>query len=106
MSAEMTGGHFSIESKVGEGTLVTASYVLDHIDLMPLGDMASTMVTLISMNPELDFIYAYQTDREEFCLDTHEVREILEGVPLSSPQVMEFVREFITENTAQADGES
>ena len=106
MSAEMTGGHFSIESKVGEGTLVTASYVLDHIDLMPLGDMASTMVTLISMNPESDFIYAYQTDREEFCLDTHEVREILEGVPLSSPQVMEFVREFITENTAQADGES
>ncbi len=106
MSAEMTGGHFSIESEVGQGTLVTAFYVLDHIDLMPLGDMASTMVTLISMNPELDFSYTYQTDTDGFCLDTREVRKILEGIPLSSPQVMEFVREFIAENTAQADSES
>ena len=66
-------------SEEGVGTKVIAAYVLDHIDLMPLGDMASTMVTLISVNPEIDFIYRYRYNDAEFTLDTREVKQILEG---------------------------
>ena len=105
MSAEMTGGSFRIESREGAGTRVEAVYVLDHIDLMPLGDMASTMVTLISVNPEIDFVYRYRCNDAEFTLDTREVKQILEGLPVNSPDVMLFVKEFIEENTAQADAE-
>lgn len=103
MSAEMTGGSFRIESEVGQGTTVTATYVLDHIDLMPLGDMASTMVTLISMNTQIDFVYSYRSDQGEFCLDTREIKEILAGVPLDSPEVVTFIRDYVLENTELAD---
>lgn len=103
MSAEMTGGSFSIDSKVGKGTKVTAVYVLDHIDLMPLGDMASTMVSLISVNPDIDFVYRYQYNDAEFTLDTREVKQILEGLPVNSPQVLVFIKDFIEENTRQAE---
>lgn len=103
MSAEMTGGSFSIDSEVGKGTKVTAVYVLDHIDLMPLGDMASTMVSLISVNPDIDFVYRYQYNDAEFTLDTREVKQILEGLPVNSPQVLVFIKDFIEENTRQAE---
>lgn len=103
MSAEMTGGNFQICSKVGEGTTVTAEYVLNHIDLMPLGDMASTMVTLISVNPQADFCYRYSVDDQSFCLDTREVRKILSGLPVNDPEVLVFIKDFITENEAQIE---
>ena len=103
MSTEMTGGTFRIESEEGVGTKVIATYVLDHIDLMPLGDMASTMVTLISVNPEIDFIYRYRYNDAEFTLDTREVKQILEGLPVNSPDVLVFIKSFIEENTLQAE---
>lgn len=105
MSAEMTGGNFKIESEVGAGTTVTATYVLDHIDLMPLGDMASTMVSLISVNPEIDFTYRYGYNGKEFLLDTREIKQILEGLPVNSPEVLMFIKEFIEENTKQVEFE-
>ena len=37
-AAESTGGSFFIRSQVGVGTVVTAVFVLSHIDRMPLGD--------------------------------------------------------------------
>lgn len=105
MSAEMTGGSFAITSRVGKGTTVCAVYVLDHIDLMPLGDMASTMATLISVNADMDFVYTYTVDGHSFCLDTREVKEILAGVAVNSPEVLAFVREFVEENTRQVEAE-
>lgn len=103
MSAEMTGGSFRIDSRVNEGTDVVATYVLNHIDLMPIGDMASTMVSLISVNPEIDFTYTYQIDDRDFCLDTREVKQILEGMPVNSAPVLSFIKEFVEENTQQLD---
>ena len=47
LSAELTGGSFRIQSREGEGTSLRAEYCYDHIDMLPLGDMASTMTTLI-----------------------------------------------------------
>lgn len=103
MSAEMTGGNFHIDSEIDVGTTVVATYRLDHIDLMPLGDMASTMVTLISVNPDIDFIYTYGIGENQFSLDTREVRVILEGMPVNSPPVLSFIKEFIEENTKQVN---
>lgn len=101
MSAELTGGSFHISSKVNQGTVVKAVYVLNHIDLIPIGDMASTMMSLISVNPDVDFTYTYIVNEENFCLDTREVKEILAGMPVNSPEVLLFVKEFIEENTKQ-----
>ncbi len=53
MSAEQTGGSFSIESEVGRGTKTQASYVKSHVDMTPLGDINSTVSILIRCNPAL-----------------------------------------------------
>ncbi len=99
MAAEMTGGTLDISSTVGIGTVVTTDFHVSHVDCTPLGDMCSTVCALIRMNPQLDFIYRYTVDSRSFTVDTRELKEILEGVPLDTPDVMLWIQGFITEQT-------
>ena len=105
MSAEMTGGCFSISSEKGKGTEVTAEYVLDSIDRMPLGDMSSTIETLVIYNTDIDFIYRYGVDGESFELNTVQMKDILGGIPLDTPDVAEYIKEFLRENTETVNKE-
>ena len=97
LTAEATGGSFSIDSTLGVGTTTTAFYHTGHIDMMPVGDIVSTMVTLISMNPKMDFVYRHTLDGREFVLDTREIKAVLEDVPIDSPEVVLFIRDSLTE---------
>jgi len=98
MAAEMTGGSFDIQSERGTGTRTRAVFGLTNIDRMPLGDIAGTMTALIGPNPDLDFALRYKVDGNGFTLDTREMREILQGVPLNEPEVQGYIAGFINEN--------
>lgn len=102
LAAEQTGGTFSIESRQaaregdGHGTVVTASLDTSHVDCEPLGDVASTVTTLIQGNPDLSLTYLYAGEEDEVRLSTDEMREILgEDVPLNSPEVLAWAKEFL-----------
>lgn len=97
-AALLTGGDFRLSSEPGRGTQVLAVFVLDSIDRMPLGDMDSTIHNLIVYHPKLDFIYRFQLDTQGFCLDTREMRRLLDGMPLDAPEVSAFLREYLAEN--------
>ena len=99
MAAEMTGGSFEIESEVGKGTKVKAFFRTNSIDFTPLGDITSTIVLLITMNTNIDFVYRFQRDEKSFLLDTRQLKEILGGVPLSEPEIARWLTEYINENT-------
>lgn len=99
MAAEETGGSFSIQSKEGEGTRVEAIFVRSHIDRMPLGDMASTMLSLIGSGDGIDFVYNHSFGDNSFSFSTAEARAVLgDGVPLSSAEVLLFLGDYIREN--------
>lgn len=99
LSAEQTGGSFGISSKVGEGTVTTASYVKSSVDMTPLGDINSTVKILIQCNPDIDFVYTRSTDSDSFTLDTRELREILGDVSLDNADVLEWIADYLEENT-------
>lgn len=103
-AALSTGGSFYIDSKVNEGTVVYAEFVLSHIDRMLLGDINSTIYTLIQCHEDIDFRYVYRYDEQEFILDTRQMKEILGGVPLDIPEVSEYIREYLSENKREVDG--
>lgn len=101
MAAELTGGGLNIDSKVGVGTVVTAKFGLSNIDRMPLGDMSATFCSLVQCNPNLDFCYVHRVNAKEMTADTRQFREVLQGVPLDTPEVIGFIGEYIKENTAE-----
>lgn len=104
MAALGTGGSFHINSTAGIGTTVTAVFKLSHIDRMPLGDINSTMHTLITLNTQIDFLYTYAFDGNQFTLDTREFRQILNNIPLNSPEVSQYIKEYLEENQKETDG--
>ena len=91
-------GEFTIRSKEDEGTEVSASFRLDHIDLAPVGDMASSMTSLIMGNPGVDFIYTHERNGKSFQVDTREVKKELEDLPITHPEVIKFIGDSIRES--------
>ena len=102
-AAESTGGSFQIASRVNEGTCVKAVFGLSHIDRMPLGDINSTMFTLIVFNEQIDFHYRYAYDEKEFTLDTKQMKELLGGMSFKEAEVSRFIREYLEDNKAEVD---
>ena len=99
MAAEQTGGGLEIESEIGVGTNVRASFKTDSVDFTPLGDIASTVQMLITMNTDRDFVYKHTVNEREFIADTREIKGILGDVPLDTYEVSQWILEFIKENT-------
>ena len=100
LACEQTGGSLSITSSVNEdthGTTVTAVFVKNHIDFTPLGDVISSIVTLIQGHPDTDFLFRHSTEGGAVELDTREIRAVLEGVPLDTYEVILWVRDNLEE---------
>ena len=108
MAAEQTGGKLSItshqktEADPTSGTQVTALFYKDHIDFTPLGDVISTLLTLIQGHPDRDFLFVHMREAADVTLDTRELREVLgDEVPLSTYEVLSWIRENLEEQYAQ-----
>jgi len=98
-AAEMTGGRIELESKLGAGTTITAFFTLNHIDRQPLGDLTETIITLVSLNTQIDFIISYKVNENEFVFSTQEVKDMLgDEVELNSPPIVVFLTEYIREH--------
>jgi anti-sigma regulatory factor (Ser/Thr protein kinase) len=105
-TAEQTGGYLTIESQAGIGTTVTAVFKWCHVDRPVLGDVASTVVTLIAGHGnEIDILYEERTGGGRKRLDTADLRQELEDVPISDPAVLGAIRETLkTEFTLMNEG--
>ncbi len=95
-SARESGGDISVKSKKGEGTAIKASFQYDHIDRKPLGDIGQTMIILIMSNPDIDFIFEHRKDGREYILDTAEIKQQLDGIPINTPEVIKIIKDAIS----------
>lgn len=96
-AARMAGGRVEVSSTPGKGTLVRASFRHGHIDRKPLGDMGMTVASLVSGAPEVEIVYEHRRDGQGFHLDTRELREELDPVPLNRPEVLDWIRQHVRE---------
>lgn len=99
-NAEQCNGSFEIMSKENEGTDIIAVFQFDHIDRMPLGNVADTVLTGILGHPDTDFMVTYKRFKKEgedqsFVFQTKEIREELGDVPLNYPEVASFISEYL-----------
>lgn len=102
-AAEQTDGSLTIESKHidehphSHGTVVKATFNKEHIDFTPLGDIVSTVTTLIQGHPDVDFLFEHTIDHASVKLDTREIREVLDGVPLDTFEVILWIRDNLAD---------
>jgi len=104
-AAEITGGQIDIVSKLGEGTTITGKFVMISIDLQPIGNLTETIITLVSLNTEIDFIIRYKVNENEFVFSTQELKELLgEDASLNSPSIVTFLTEYVSEHIENLSG--
>jgi len=80
---------------------VTATFQHSHINRMPLGDVPNTILGLIVGNPQVDFVYRHVFNERMFEFDTRPIKATLGDVPLSEPEVIEYLRREISDSLAQ-----
>lgn len=104
MEAELAGGSFDIQSQLGVGTIVTTTFAVDHIDRPPLGDVGETIMTLLTELGNTRIVYRYNANGQSFEFDTLELQQQLEGIPLDTPEILQFVKQLINENMNTING--
>ncbi len=103
LAAEQTGGSFSIESKhesdypEDHGTVTTAVFNKNSIDFTPLGDIVSSITTLIQGSPDIRWIFSHKSPDGEVELDTQELKEVLGDVPLDNLEVILWIKGYLEE---------
>ena len=98
LAAEQTGGYIEIQSSQkpeDHGTVITGVFFKDHIDFTPLGDIASTVCLLAQGCGAGDMVFRHQTENGEVELDTRALREVLQGLPLSNPDVQLWIKDYV-----------
>ena len=97
-TSEMAGGTFGIESEVGVGTYIHASFDTRNIDCIPLGDICDSLLTLVVLNPERpEFLFQAQSPASSALFDTRQLRQVLGGLPLNEPDIIAWMKESIEE---------
>lgn len=97
LACDQADGKFEITSNKNIGTTLKASFKYDHIDRQPMGDLASAILFTSTADNEIDVVFKYNADEIDFIFDTREVKAVLEGVPLNTPEVFEYLKEMLNE---------
>ena len=100
-AAQEAGGSLRIESNLGKGTRVTATFRYHHIDRKPLGNMVETMMALLLGNPELDISYTHKKEGGAYTLSSQWLKEQFQDRSLTNPEVIQRVRKHLQEGLAQ-----
>lgn len=94
-AAEACDGYLKIQSKLGEGTIVEVVFKHSHIDRMPLGNLPSTILNLVVSYPHIFWQLRYQYNNNEFVFDDELIKKELEGLSLTEPLILTYIREQI-----------
>ncbi len=100
-AAELCNGYLKIDSTVGKGTRLECEFQHSHIDRMPLGDVAGTLLTLVIANPHIQWLLNYRVNEAVFEFDSLPIVQELGDVPLTEPSILAFVREMLQDGIAE-----
>ncbi|WP_027364043.1 ATP-binding protein [Desulfotruncus alcoholivorax] len=96
-AVERCGGSFDIQAQSQQGTVVTATFPHNHLDRVPLGDVAGTLITLLAAN-DFDFQYCHRYNDKSFYFNTRDFRVLLRDIPVKTPEIMVWLKNYLHNN--------
>ena len=98
-NCRLAGGDRHLESTVGKGTRLTATLDTKSIDCLPLGDLASTMASIVMGSPDRpEFSLTCKSPSGEMSFSTEEIRAVLgQEVSLAEPEVVQWMQASLQE---------
>lgn len=99
-AAEVTGGWLVIGPGAAGGVVVEAEFDLAHVDARPLGPLAETLVAVLVAWPALELVVRLEPGGGDV-LDTGALRQELDDVPLTHPEVRQLLARRLAEELAE-----
>ena len=98
-AAEGCNGYLSINSAIGQGTRLEAEFQRSHIDRMPMGDLAGTLLELLVAWPQIHWIFRYKLNGAgtEFTFDDEPIKKELGDVSMTEPNILAYLRNTLQE---------
>ena len=96
-AAQACDGDVTLTSVPGEGTRVLAVFGLSHPDRQPMGDLGTTVATLLAGTTGVRIIMTLGTARGDFVLDSRDLCAELGDDCFHDGMVLNFVAEMINE---------
>ncbi len=90
--ANRCDGDVSIDSELERGTMITLKVTLNHIDRPPFGDIHNTLISLICLEPTLDFNYFHQNDQVDYRFETRLIKQVIGEIPINHPSIVEWMK--------------
>ena len=88
----------AINSIIGQGTCVKATFEYGHIDRAPLGDIETTLMVLFTGHADKDICFHHRVGNREFELDSRDLQSA--EIDLTSSPGMAVLREAIRKGEA------
>ena len=96
-AAQEAGGDFDIQSRLGKGTRLKATFQLNHVDRKPMGDMIKTILTLIVGHPEIRYVYRYQKNGQIKRFDSASLFKGQDLTTLSTIEIIALSKKHLSE---------
>ena len=100
-NAERAGGSFTINSELGKGSILKATFQHNNFDRPMMGDIAGVIVLTAAANENIRFIYTHITETGEYIFDTEEIKEAMDGMSINQSQVIKYLKDMIKENLTE-----
>lgn len=104
LACEQAGGNFAIHSVLGKGTETAGSFQMDNIDRLPLGDLGETIMLLIMESPQTRYTLTLTSRNGTFVLDTDQIREVLDGTPIDSFEILQWIKGYVNDHALDIFG--
>ncbi len=96
-NTEQTGGKVQITSKEKKGTTLVATFVKNHLDCPPLGDISDVLVNLIASFPKVLFEFILESETHKFVVDSKMIEEVFGDQLASQPTIITELKSFVRE---------
>jgi len=100
-AAQRCQGDLVLTSQPGVGTKVVVTFQRDHLDRAPIGDLPSTLLSVLLAHQDCELVYRHRVEGRLFAFDTAEIRQALGDVPLTHPQVRAWLEDFLRQGYAE-----
>jgi hypothetical protein len=94
-NTELTGGEVELTSVPGAGTSVRAVFHTDNIDCLPVGDVASTLFTLLISDLSVSWNIQRRHDDLTYTVATEELLKIFTVEELSDPEAQMLLLKYL-----------
>lgn len=96
--AELSGGAMKIQSEKGVGTVVEATFLLEHPDRQPLGDLEGSWLLLARSNPAIEWELNLSSEAGEFSISSSEIKEALGVEYIGGSELSSDLKRMIRNN--------